>query len=233
MQENKITFFRFIFPFTLQTPVMKKLSLLYLLCTFFYFAQAQLVADINVKFAGADLVNNVSIANLGSVELRQTGPSEVFTIENLGDTPLNLAGGALKVWKSGSDWDSFIIDQTGLGEELAPGASATFSVQFKPFTMGDKTIIITIHNNDPAESPFKFELRGKGVSADINVRHDEVDLVHNTSVVNLGTVVVGQPAPAQTFIIDNKGEVALNLSGSPKVFVSGQNPADFIVTQTN
>jgi hypothetical protein len=46
--------------------------------------------------------------------------------------------------------------------EVAPGASATFTVTFKPSATGARTASIRIASNDRDENPFIINLAGEG-----------------------------------------------------------------------
>lgn len=210
---------------------MKNLFAVYLFCSFFQFAHAQSVADIHVKHAGVDLATNTSVVDLGGVEVKAVGPTEIFSIENRGDAPLNLTGGARKIWKTGDGFNAFIVDESTLPYELAPGASATFSIKFAPafYELGEKTVTISIYNNDADENPFVFVVKAKGTSSDIHVKHEDAYLVSYSTAIDFGAVRIGQSSPVKYFTIENRGEAPLTFNGG--VFLGGENAASFVLGQ--
>jgi len=66
--------------------------------------------------------------------------------------------------------------------------------------------------------------------AEINVKQGSTNIPDNTGSYDFGTVDVGQNEPV-TFTIENLGSGNLDLTGSPKVEVSGPQAGDFVVTQ--
>ncbi|MEI6236580.1 MAG: choice-of-anchor D domain-containing protein, partial [Planctomycetota bacterium] len=52
----------------------------------------------------------------------------------------------------------------------------------------------------------------------------------STDDTDFGSVQVSVTSSPHTFMINNTGPVALNLTGTPKVLISGTNPGDFTVT---
>jgi hypothetical protein len=206
---------------------MQKYFLLLALCIFFRFAQAQ-TPDITLKYAGEELTSNTSVVDLGPVEANTVGPARIFTIENHGDSPLYLTGGARKVWQTSQRFDAFKIDETALPYEILPGSSGSFSVTFAPFfyDFGELSMTITIHNNDGDENPFVFYATGTATTSDIHVKHNGTYLVHDASVVDLGTVTTGQSSLVE-IAIENQGDAPLTFEQN--IFVGGANPQMFIV----
>src|SRR6185503_7651717 len=86
----------------------------------------------------------------------------IFTIKNVGDA--NLSGLALS--QSGANFSDYPL--SGLtATDLAPNATATFSVNFEPFGEGLRTVAISIASNDADENPFLVRLRGTGTALQI------------------------------------------------------------------
>lgn len=83
-----------------------------------------------------------------------------FTVRNTGNatlTGLALAAGQVNAAE-------FIVSAPPVNN-LAPGASTTFSVVFKPSASGNRTGSFALLSNDADESPFNFNLTGRGVNA--------------------------------------------------------------------
>jgi uncharacterized cupredoxin-like copper-binding protein len=108
--------------------------------------------------AGTDLKDGVSSKSFGSVALKSTA-SKTFTIRNSGTA--NLTG--LAITKTGVNAKDFTVTPP-LKSSLAPGASTTFKVIFKPSVKGTRKAAIHIKSNDNNESPFDIALTGKGVA---------------------------------------------------------------------
>ena len=84
--------------------------------------------------------------------------SKKFVIRNAGNAPLtNLA-----IATSGSGM--FAVTKLTTAT-LAPGATTSFKVTFKPSTLGKKTAKIIISSNDLDESQFDMNLSGTGVAS--------------------------------------------------------------------
>jgi hypothetical protein len=108
--------------------------------------------------AGTDLKDGVSFKSFGSVALKST-LTKTFTIRNNGTA--NLTG--LAISKSGVHAKNFTV-KPPLKSSLAPGASTTFKVTFKPSAKGNRKGTIHIKSNDSNENPFDIALTGKGIA---------------------------------------------------------------------
>ena len=84
--------------------------------------------------------------------------TKTFTIRNTGTA--NLTG--LAITKTGANAKNFTV-KPPLKTTLAPGASTTFKVTFKPSAKGNRKAAIHIKSNDSNENPFDIALTGKGV----------------------------------------------------------------------
>ena len=67
--------------------------------------------------------------------------------------------------------DFSVVNAPEAGTELLQGQSLNFDIQFAPTTVGLKTAVVVISNNDPARNPFSFTIAGNanfcGASAEI------------------------------------------------------------------
>jgi subtilisin family serine protease len=186
------------------------------------------------KGTGAEINVKASYTNIMSGTIFDFGPAIVgssymrnFIIENVGSAPLTLSG-TPRVVLSGIDVSSFVLSQN-LPSVIAAGASANFTIQFRPKTAGVKTATISIANSDYNENPYTFGITAKGLSGDINLKFNGEDLVHNTSLVNIGAALAGQSSSPQTFTVENTGDAALGFFSNPKVALKGTNLSDFSV----
>ena len=106
--------------------------------------------------AGTDLKDGVSSKSFGTVALK-SALTKTFTIRNTGTA--NLTG--LATTKTGAHAKNFTV-KPPLKSSLAPGASTTFKVTFKPSAKGNRKAVIHIKSNDSNENPFDIALTGKG-----------------------------------------------------------------------
>lgn len=80
-----------------------------------------------------------------------------FTIKNTGNAKLT----GLKLTKNGANAAKFALSALPVST-LAPGASTTFTVTFKPSTPGSQSAVIHLANNDANENPYDITLTGRG-----------------------------------------------------------------------
>jgi hypothetical protein len=95
--------------------------------------------------------------NFGTVVVRQTSATNTFTIKNMGNADLT----GLSITKRGTANADFIVGSLRK-TSLAPGATMTFTVKFKPSVIGKRKAVIQIRSNDADESPFDIRLIGTG-----------------------------------------------------------------------
>jgi hypothetical protein len=107
--------------------------------------------------AGSSLVSSTSKISFGTAKTSSNGIVRTFTIRNTGTVKLT----GISFSKSGTHQGDFTITQSNLSE-VAPGASATFTVNFKPTATGARTASIRIASNDRDENPFIINLAGQG-----------------------------------------------------------------------
>ncbi|MCP5532465.1 MAG: leucine-rich repeat protein [Akkermansiaceae bacterium] len=101
--------------------------------------------------------NGKGVVSFGSVKMK-SGSVRKFVIRNTGTGVLEN----IKVKTKGAAARDFRVKSLGTSS-LAPGASVTFKVTFKPKAEGKRKASLRIVNNDAADSPFVIDLVGKGV----------------------------------------------------------------------
>lgn len=107
--------------------------------------------------AGSELTDGGAKKSFGTVKVGKKGTAKTFTIKNAGKATLkNLA-----VSKTGADKADFIVGKLS-ASSLAPGATAKFTVTFKPKAKGARKAAIKIASNDADENPFDIKLAGMG-----------------------------------------------------------------------
>ena len=112
--------------------------------------------DLTVSVnGGPSLVSASAIVDLGSVPQNISSATKTITLTNSGTAPLTN----LSLTKGGANFAEFtasILTQT----TLAPGASTSFTVSFKPSQSGPHGASLAIASNDADESPFTLALAG-------------------------------------------------------------------------
>jgi hypothetical protein len=198
--------------------------------------------DINVKGNGISILDGdntpspLDLTDFGSSGIGAPPVTHQFTIENLGTAALNLNGTPLVTvtGPAASDFVVTILPNT----PLAVGNTTTFSVQFAPTAPGLRTATISIASNDFYENPYDFAIQGSGLDQEIDLQGGspltsivDGDTTPSTADgTDFGSQCVSAGTVSRTFTIVNSGGANLNLTGTPKVTVSGANPSDFTVT---
>jgi len=199
-------------------------------------AQPTPFPEINVQKVTGGTVNiahgSGSFAYANTVE-NVAGPITDFKIQNLGNAVLNLTGTPI-VQILGADASHFTLTAQPSSSTIGSGAPGTtgrnFSVQFNPTSAGLKTATISIANDDSDENPYTFTVTGTGVPF-----VPEIHVEQNVTAIATGgnyaytTTRVGV-MNSVVFNIRNQGAAPLNLSGTPRVAVSGPDAAMFIVS---
>ncbi len=108
---------------------------------------------------GSNVLDNGLGRIFGTAKIKGKGKSRTFTIQNTGTE--TLAG--LTITKDGSHNQDFIISAPVM-TSLAPGASTTFKVTFKPKAKGNRTAAVHITSNDANENRFDIKLKGLGAA---------------------------------------------------------------------
>ncbi|MEO5716896.1 MAG: leucine-rich repeat protein [Luteolibacter sp.] len=109
---------------------------------------------------GTDLVDGTSKVSFGSTKIGSAGVVKIFTIKNLGNATLS----GLAVTKNGTAAANYTVGTLGV-QSIAPGATTTLKVTFKPSATGTRTAAIQIASNDLNEKPFDITLTGTGIAA--------------------------------------------------------------------
>jgi hypothetical protein len=108
--------------------------------------------------AGTQLVDGSAKKSFGTQSVGSAGSTRIFTIKNTGAANLTR----LAITKNGSQIKDFSVSALA-ATTLAPGASTTFKVTFKPTAPGTRKAAIHIKSNDADEKVFDIKLSGQGV----------------------------------------------------------------------
>lgn len=115
---------------------------------------------------------------------------------------------------------------------INPGNSRTFEIKFLPTAPGVRTATISIPNNDSDENPYTFQVKGTGISP-------EIDITGNTQPIPSGSVTTSfanftyfdnvnilTGIVDRTFTIQNNGTATLTIG---TLTISGANASEFSV----
>lgn len=187
-----------------------------------------LAPEINVKQGATNLPTNSGSQDFGSVAVGSSSSNMTFTIENLGNSALNLIG-APYVSISGTHSSDFSVE-VDAAASIAGGSSTTFQLKFNPSASGARTAMVSIGNNDADEHPYKFTITGTGLGPEINIQQNTTKITSGSGVFNMSPASVGTSGSPVTFTIENNGNQNLSLTGNPLVVITGTNASDFAVT---
>lgn len=185
------------------------------------------VPIIAVKQGTTDVPLGTGSYDFGSVLAGTSAAPAAFTIGNNGSADLALSG-TVRVAVTGTDAAAFTVAAQP-SATINPGGSAAVSITFSPQTAGAKTATVTIESNDAARNPYTFTLTGTGIIPAINVIQGAADIATGTGTYAFAGTKVNTSSASVTFTIENTGTSTLNLSGTPRVLVTGGN-SQFSVT---
>jgi alpha-tubulin suppressor-like RCC1 family protein/archaellum component FlaG (FlaF/FlaG flagellin family) len=193
------------------------------------------VSGNNVTIASGDSIpSTTDHTNFGNVMAAGGSLTRTFVISNHTAVALNLTG-APKVTLSGPDAADFTVtgQPSSPVQEFIP---TVFTIRYSPADVGTSSATVSIANDDPDENPYTFSIQGAGVTPEMSVRGNNVEISSGDTTPNsndhthYGSVLVTGETRARTFTIRNIGLADLNITGTPKVVVSGAHAADFTVT---
>jgi fibronectin type 3 domain-containing protein len=164
----------------------------------------------------------------------RTGKKEerVFLIKNIGAKPL-IFEDFPKL-----DGDSaFTISPITFPKSLrlAANEQATLRIRYSPSETGIHRSTLSIKSNDETDGLFKFDLTGFGTGPEINIENKNKQNIADDTFsptlrngTDFGQIAVHQTTQ-QEFIIKNTGDLALEINGTPRIVISGENAAYFSV----
>ena len=102
----------------------------------------------------------------------------------------------------------------GYPRSLASGGSTDIQIQFQPKSVGNHTAMVTIHSNDPAQSPFTFVVGGSGNARTLAVGEIPAGdlspgLVDGT---DFGPALMGSNGLTRTWPLRNLGNIPLRIT---------------------
>ncbi len=155
-----------------------------------------------------------------------TASNRTFRIHNDGPGILKVSS----VTFSGTNAADFAIaGTTTFPMNIPAGGTDSISVAFTPGADGNRTAVVNIMNNDYNEDWYDFALKGTGVSPEINVKGNNVNIMNGDPTpgtannTDFGTIVKNTTVN-KTFVIQNTGDGSLAVSG---ITFSGAQASEF------
>lgn len=152
--------------------------------------------------------------NFGGVAVLGGFIDRIFTIRNVGASPLSILG----IQRIGGQRLEFTIPIAPA--VLLPGESETdFVVRFNPGLDGERSTILRIHSNSSSNPTFDFKIQGEGLvpAPEINVQGNGLDIMDGDPVprvedhTDFESVDVGAGGITRTFTIQNLGQERLTI----------------------
>lgn len=191
-------------------------------------ASNALDSEISVSFDGLDMPHNGSIA-FGSGVNVGTSVSKSITISNSGDAPLTISTfGLSNSVTGGANVPPYAFGS--LASNVAPGASATITVNYRPIVASTAdNWVLTINNSDADEAAYKINLNASSVASttppEVALSVDGTDIASGGSLP-LSTAV--NVALTKDVVVRNTGTDPLIIAST---FVNNTSGTAFSLTQ--
>lgn len=161
-----------------------------------------------------------------------TMKTATYTLTNTGNLSLNISG----VTFTGSHAADFTL-LTAPSTVLIPNASTTFVVKFQPGTVGLRSAVMHIQNDDCDESDYNVNIQGTGTcvapvftACPMNI-NTITDPGNCSAVVTYSAVSSGNPAPAYTYTFT--GATTGGGSGTGSGYAFNKGTTQVAITATN
>jgi hypothetical protein len=175
----------------------------------------QLVALTGTGVAPGALGLSVTSLAFPATVVGSTSDLQIVTLTNPGTIAATISSIAI----TGTNATSFVQLHT-CGATLAPAASCTFYVSFKPTAAGALSGTLTITDNATG-SPQKVTLTGTGTAVPV--------LKLSATTLAFGTVKVGSSSAIQVLTLTNSGAAVVELDS---ITLGGTNPTSFLALNT-
>lgn len=191
--------------------------------------------ELDVQGNGIAIVNNdnsptpTDNTDFGGVStgLRAT---RIFLVKNTGVDPLRLSAAPSIAGDPEFAITSFNMPKNNT---LPAGAEVPLIITFLPLETGTHNATLTILSDDEDENPYTFAMQGVGAGPEVSILgENRVTIASGTTNpsretgTDFGKVGLNGSSSRQ-FTIKNMGDRALNLTGKPRVSISGPNALDF------
>jgi hypothetical protein len=171
-------------------------------------------ASLSATGVNGELSAEPSTLEFGSVTVGSTSSARTFTVTNSGGLPTTI--GTLLV--SGGQASEFpLAGGTCAGATLAPAATCTVSVSFKPGGTGAREASMDVGGSSGAA--VSVALTGTGSDP------PRPALAATPTALDFGEQIIGSAGAPQTITVRNTGNVA----NTPSVQVTGTAAADFAI----
>lgn len=163
-----------------------------------------------------------------------TKATRIFSIKNIGVDPLRLEAAPTLTGDPAFQINAFKMPK---GNAIAPGDEVALIVTFLPQMLGAHDATLTILSDDSDEYPFVFRLHGLGTGPEVGIFGENDQPIPDGSSADdipngadFGAVAT-EGVILKKFTIKNSGDLALNLTGRPRIAISGANAQDFTVKE--
>jgi hypothetical protein len=143
---------------------------------------------------GAAIPSVANGTDWGGAGVKSGGREQVFTIYNVGNTPLDLTGSP-KVAVTGADTNDFTVTVQPTSP-VPPGGNTTFILRFAPSMAGTRHATVSIPRGDTPANPFDFAVQGFGLGG--------------------GAGVMGNDSEGVTWVAINDAQIHGNRFQSPR-----------------
>ncbi len=169
----------------------------------------------------------------GNVEITGGTIDHTFKVVNVGYDTLRITG---IPQDAGADQNDFYYPNAiwHLPSCLLRNETWSFPYRFNPSATGVRTTTLTVYSDDPDEGTYSFVLQGTGKTVEMDVQGNGLSIPDGGghSLDNgtaYGFVFIGSSV-IHSFTIVNTGDGDLELTGNPRVSVSGTHTSDFTVS---
>ncbi|MCL4729708.1 MAG: choice-of-anchor D domain-containing protein, partial [Planctomycetes bacterium] len=142
----------------------------------------------------------------------------VYTISNPGTQPLNLTGSPAVSVTPGANCGVVVTQPAGT--TVAPGSSVNFTLTLTVNAAGAFNFAVSIANNVAGKNPVAWTASGNGGTLpEIDIQRLGIS-ISDGGTLNIGTLPSGTNQNL-VFLVFNTGNAPLNLTGTPRVALSG------------
>jgi hypothetical protein len=177
------------------------------------------IADIDLQRPAGTSIASGSTDALGTLA---TGAANAFTwtVASLGTGALNLTGAPLVDVTNMNNCSASVTSQPAAS--VNSGQSTTFTLSVTAALAGAFSFTVSILNNDAGESPYTVNASGNAYTPapEIDIQRPLGTSLASGTTENLGSHTIGSQVGLNYSIL-NMGNLALNLTGTPKVQISG------------
>jgi hypothetical protein len=146
-----------------------------------------------------------------STTVGSTTAAQVVTVKNTGTGTVTLTSETL----TGTNPTDYLISANTCSTSLAPSATCSVSIEFKPLAAGTLTAKLSVADNATG-TPQTVSLTGTGAAANI--------VTLTPASLTFPATIVGTTSDAQTVTLKNTGTVTVTISA---IALGGANPTSF------